>query len=139
MKWAGIVLVNARGEILLNLRDDNPEINWPNQWDVIGGVVEDGETPDECMVREMMEETGEVLTAFRAFRIYDVPLLGGGVAQFHVYSAPLDKPATELTLGEGQEHRFFTVADLDGLRVVRGTDMVLREFIASPDYQALQS
>jgi 8-oxo-dGTP diphosphatase len=139
MKWAGIVLVNARGEILLNLRDDNPEINWPNQWDVIGGVVEDGETPDECMVREMMEETGEVLTDFRAFNAYDVPLLDGGVAQFHVYSAPLDKPAPELTLGEGQEHRFFAVAQLEALRVVRGTDMVLREFIASPDYQALQS
>jgi 8-oxo-dGTP diphosphatase len=139
MQWAGIVLVNTRGEILLNLRDDSPEINWPNQWDVIGGTVEDGETPDDCMVREMLEETGEVLTDIRPFKVYDVPLLNGNTARFHVYSARLDKPAEALVLGEGQEHRFFAIADLDGLSIVRGTDMVLQEFIASPAYQALQT
>jgi 8-oxo-dGTP diphosphatase len=137
MQWSGIVLVNGRGEILLNLRDDKPEINWPNQWDVIGGVVEDGETPDECMVREMMEETGERLREFRAFKVYDVPLLKGEVASFHVFSARLEKAASELVLGEGQEHRFFAVSDLEALEIVRGTDMVLREFIASGAYEDL--
>jgi 8-oxo-dGTP diphosphatase len=137
MQWAGIILVNARGEILLNLRDDNPAINWPNQWDVIGGVVEEGETPDECMVREMKEETGEALGDFQAFKTYDVPLIDGGSASFHVYSARLDLPAAGLVLGEGQEHCFFAPHALAGLRIVRGTDMVLREFLASDDYQAL--
>ena len=137
MQWAGIVLVNSRGDILLNLRDDSPEINWPNKWDVIGGVVEEGETPDECMVREMQEETGEALEAFEPFKVYQVPLLSGDTAQFHVYSARLDKAAEELFLGEGQEHRFFPVEDLAGLDIVRGTDLVLSEFVASPSYQAL--
>ena len=138
MDWAGIVLVNARGEILLNLRDDNPTDHWPNCWDVIGGVVEDGETPDECMVREMREETGEALAGFDAFRVYDVPVPNGGVAKFHVYAGRLDKPASALVLGEGQEHRFFPVSELDGLNIARGTDLVLRDFVTSPSYESLR-
>ena len=137
MEWAGIVLVNTSGEILLNLRDDSTTDYWPNCWDVIGGVVEDGETPDECLVGEMREETGEELTSFDSFKVYDVPLPNGGVAKFHVYCGRLDKPALDLVLGEGQEHRFFPVSQLDALNLASGTDLVLREFVASPLYEAL--
>jgi 8-oxo-dGTP diphosphatase len=138
MQWAGIVLVNAGGEILLNLRSDDPEDAWPNQWDVIGGKVEDGETPDECMVREMREEMGKPLSEFALFKTYEVPLAGGGAAaEFHVYAARLDVPANELLVGEGQEHRFFAARALQGLDIACGTDMVLRDFLASASYQAL--
>jgi 8-oxo-dGTP diphosphatase len=132
-------LVNSRGEILLNLRDNNPAINWPNQWDVIGGVVEDGETPDQCIVREMREETGEELRKFDPFNVYQVPLLDGRAALFHVYSAHLDKPASALVLGEGQEHRFFSVEELLNIKIVRGTDLMLREFVTSPTYLSRQT
>ena len=138
MKWAGIILVNANGQILLNLRDDSPTDSWPNCWDVIGGTVEDGETPNECMIREMHEETGEALTAFRHFKAYDVPLQDGGMAKFHVYSGRLDKPACELMLGEGQEHRFFSISELGTLNIARGSDVVLRDFVASSTYKALR-
>lgn len=138
MEWAGIILVNTNGEILLNLRDDSPTNSWPNCWDVIGGTVEDSETPDECILREMHEETGETLTAVDRFKAYDVPLQNGGVAKFHVYSGRLDKPACELILGEGQAHRFFSTSELDRLNIARGTDVVLRDFVASSTYKALR-
>ncbi len=138
MEWAGIILVNANGEILLNLRDDSPMDNWPNCWDVIGGAVEAGETPDECMIREMREETGEALMSFDPFQSYDVPLRDGGVARFHVYSGRLDKPAAKLLLGEGQEHRFFSISELDTLKIAHGTDLILRDFVASHSYKALR-
>ena len=32
----------------------------------VGGHVEDGESPDECIVREVFEETGYRLTDYRA-------------------------------------------------------------------------
>jgi 8-oxo-dGTP diphosphatase len=135
-EWAGIVLVNAQGELLLNLRDDSASNRWPNCWDVIGGTVEQGETPDECLVREVREEIGEALVSFQPVKVYHVPF-EGSIARFHVYSGRLDKPAGELTLCEGQEHRFFRVSELDSLTIARGTDLVLRDFIATPAYEAL--
>ena len=134
MQWAGIIFVNRRGEVLLNLRDDKPEIAWPNAWDLIGGVVEAGETPDECIVRETMEETGEALGSLQPFRSYPVPLRDGREAQLHVYYASLDKRADELVLGEGQEHRFFAPSALSSITIVRGIEGVLRDFLASPEY-----
>jgi 8-oxo-dGTP diphosphatase len=40
------------------LRDDNPEIPWPNHWDMPGGGRENGETPLHCALRETHEELG---------------------------------------------------------------------------------
>jgi len=50
--------------ILLGLRA--PDRSWfPNCWDILGGRIEAGETPDEALVRELSEELGITATAFR--------------------------------------------------------------------------
>jgi isopentenyldiphosphate isomerase len=48
--------LNPRGEVLLLLRDNNPAIPYPNMWDLPGGHMEQGESPSECIRREMCEE-----------------------------------------------------------------------------------
>ena len=35
-----------------------------DKWIGIGGHIEDGESPDECIVRETMEETGLTLNSY---------------------------------------------------------------------------
>jgi 8-oxo-dGTP diphosphatase len=51
-----ILFVNNKNEILLFLRDDIPNIPFPNCWDILGGHPEGDETPEECIRREMKEE-----------------------------------------------------------------------------------
>ena len=51
-------LVNQRGEVLIQRRSlDKP--NWPGAWcESAGGAIRSGETPEEGMLRETMEEIG---------------------------------------------------------------------------------
>ena len=56
MIGAGIILLNRNNEVLLLLRDNKIDIPFPNMWDIPGGKVEEGESPEQAIRREMMEE-----------------------------------------------------------------------------------
>lgn len=52
------VIVNARGELLLQLRSVKKDIQ-PGKWDTsVGGHVALGEKPEDALVREVCEEVG---------------------------------------------------------------------------------
>jgi len=136
VEWSDMIFVNRRGEVLLNLRDNKPDILYPNCWDFVGGAVEPDETPDECLQREVMEETGQKLKDYAKFRVDDITLEEGRLARSHTYYASLEKEASDLILGEGQEHRFFALELLDTIDLVPLTGRILRDFFASSEYQA---
>lgn len=55
----GIILKNEAGEILLVKRAIDPRKGF---WDVPGGFVDQGETFEECTIREAKEELGAEIT-----------------------------------------------------------------------------
>ena len=130
IEWAGAVLVNANGEFLLNLRDASKTM-FPSMWDLIGGTLEDGETPEQCVLREILEETGEAVGAVDYMQAFDVPLGDSESGRLHVFSGRVDKPAAELLLGEGLEHRFFTASELAGIEIVPGIREMLEAHVAN--------
>ena len=58
-RGASVIFVNSSGEILLYLRDNKPGIQFPNRWDLPGGTFKLGETPHQCIIREVGEELRE--------------------------------------------------------------------------------
>lgn len=56
-KTSSAILVFQK-KILLILRDNDPQIPNPNCWQLIGGLVEEGETHREAIIRELKEEIG---------------------------------------------------------------------------------
>ncbi|WP_424941611.1 NUDIX hydrolase [Aliiroseovarius sp. S253] len=44
------------GQLVTILRDDRPDIPFPDMWDMPGGGPEPGETPEDCVLRETFEE-----------------------------------------------------------------------------------
>ena len=60
-RGAAIYLLREDGAALLQHRDDNPEIPLSGLWVPPGGHVEPGETSEDCIRREFLEESGYTL------------------------------------------------------------------------------
>lgn len=56
IKVVGAVTVNGEGDILCALR--SAEMSLPNLWEFPGGKIEQGETPEQSLMREIKEELG---------------------------------------------------------------------------------
>ena len=59
LKATGILILRRQdGALLLQHRDKNKYIKYPNMWGSPGGHVKSNETYLECACRELFEETG---------------------------------------------------------------------------------
>ena len=102
------LLFDKNGKLLIYLRDNKPNIPFPNYWDLFGGHVEEDEIPEQAFVRETEEEIGYTLSLneIHHFRDYNVQTGDAYPNIKHIYWARLKADVSELHLGEdGQELR----------------------------------
>ena len=88
---AQILLFDRNHRLIIYLRDDKPEIPFPNHWDLIGGHVEEGETPEQALVRETKEEIGVELKHWRFFRRYECSTGDAYPNTKFIYHAEIDR------------------------------------------------
>lgn len=89
------------------LRDDKPDIPFPNMWDLPGGGRESGESAELCVLRELREELSLTLEAAQLSykKRYAEGRQGERVTWFFVAELPeLDEGRLRLG-GEGQAWR----------------------------------
>ena len=99
---AQILLFDRDNRLIIYLRDNKPEIPFPNHWDLIGGHVEEGETPEQALAREVREEIGIDLRQWQFFRRYDC-FSGDAYPNIKfIYHGRTESRAAELPLYEGQ-------------------------------------
>jgi 8-oxo-dGTP pyrophosphatase MutT (NUDIX family) len=134
---AGVILVDPQGCVLLQLRDDSPEIMFPGHWGITGGAALEGETPEQTAVREVMEETGLCIECVDTFKVYSKsgPRRGSRY-ETHYFYASTDRSVETMTVGEGRELRFFAPEEIEGIPIAYGHKEVLADFLASPHYKA---
>ncbi len=131
-RGASAIPFNSEGKILLQLRDDRHDLHYPNCWTTLGGAVELGETFDEAIRRELLEEI-EIDLPVKLWKIqnYETELKGQKyLVETYTYVGRIDRPVSEIKLNEGQALGYFAEEDLDSLQIGFGYEVLFREFFA---------
>lgn len=108
---------------MLLLRDDIPTIPYPNMWDVPGGHLEDNETPDECIVREINEEMGIDIEGFQLFSVSE---FDDRVEYTFWMKTDLDIEKIDLT--EGQRIKWYSKEEVKTTELAYGFNHILNDF-----------
>ncbi|GAA2669046.1 MULTISPECIES: MFS transporter [Actinosynnema] len=123
-----IILVNSRNAVLLQLRDDKPDIPHPNTWCIPGGHLDPGETPRQAATRELHEEMGLTIPAHHLHHITSTRRAYG---YEHTYWTHLDVDPTTIDLTEGQRVQHFTAAQTSTMALGYEDNAVLAAFHAT--------
>ena len=133
-KIAAIILKNKKGQILLYLRDNKPNIPFPRHWDLFGGYIEEGETPEDALVREVKEELAYNLKEYKFFKKYEC-LEGDAHPNIkYVYVGKVDKPIEELTLQEGEKLQFFSREEIPKVKFANILKKIVIDYINDKNF-----
>jgi 8-oxo-dGTP diphosphatase len=123
-----VILLNDRNEVLLFLRDDKPDIPYPNMWCLLGGHMEPDESPKECLIRELLEEIGlvfspdEVKHFVSKKRSYGIE---------HTFWGRHTLDCDSMTLTEGQCIRWFSRTEWEKTHLGYEDNQLLMDFFNS--------
>lgn len=93
-----------------------------------GGGIEVGETPEQALIREIMEETNFRLNDFTFYKKYQF-----GESIKYVYSLLVDKNfESKIKIAEAQYGKFFTEDEIiEEERLIKDDKTVLKDFFES--------
>ena len=124
-----VLLFDRANRLVVYLRDDNPDIPFPNHWDFFGGHLEPYESPEQALVREVKEEVGIELKRWNFFRLYQCTQGDAYPNIKHIYWAQIDRAAADLTLNEGQRVMSVGRDEVDRIKFANILRQILGDFI----------
>lgn len=93
-----LAMLHRDGRWLMQLRDDIPTIVAPGCWGLFGGHLDPGETPEQALRRELLEEI-----SWQPETVAPVMVHAIHRRTAHVFRAELTVPLEQLRLLEGQD------------------------------------
>ena len=122
-KVALIVFYDKDNRILL--QDRKGKAKRGEEWGFFGGGIEQGETPEQAVVRETDEELGYKLANFEYVGNYKNTLPDGFTIDRFIFASPLEDKLSKFTQKEGAGMQLFSIEEAKKLKMISG------------DYQAL--
>jgi 8-oxo-dGTP diphosphatase len=102
-------IIYRGGLFLLQLRDNDPSILYPNTWSFFGGGVDDEESKDNALYRELEEELGWQPEKIECLYESKNEKLN---CKTTYYLLRCDVPSDKLILGEGQAMDWFSSEEI---------------------------
>lgn len=126
---ATCLLFDRDQNLVIYLRDNKPSIPFPNSWDLFGGTLEDGETPEQALSRELSEELS--ITDFSPHFFRDYSCVTGDVSPNikHVFWAIIEQSWDELTLNEGQQLAGINLGDRFNYMFANILSNIIEDFV----------
>ena len=103
-----LAMLQRDGRWLIQLRDEIPTIVAPGCWGLFGGHLDPGETPEQALRRELLEEISWQPNELEFCMVHHIHRRTA-----HVFLAELSVPLEQLQLLEGQD---MVLASLETLR-----------------------
>jgi 8-oxo-dGTP diphosphatase len=126
---AGAVIHDRGGRLLLIKRGHEPGAGL---WSLPGGRIEPGETDQQAVAREVLEETGLTVECRDLLAVVELPGLDGAVIQVSDYRAVVT--GGKLAAGDdAADARWVTAAELDALPLTSGLAEYLTSWGAYPE------
>ena len=129
MRDISLIFLNNEGRALLYLRDDKPTILAPNHWALLGGSIEQEETPYQAITRELQEEIDCPVYDIKfveELNIRNHPLYGD--ENVHLFKGRVEEKLENIQLFEGQRLGYFT---FDEFKVLKFPDFMHQYFITN--------
>jgi len=121
------IIIVSPDKILLFHRDNIQTIRYPDCWQLVGGGIEEGETPEQALIREVKEEVSIDLIQYKLID----KIKGTTGANVWVYVTFVDKKDEEKFIvgpGEGQGIGWFTIEEALALNLTPGTRITLSDY-----------
>ena len=117
-------VIHSDGKILLQLRDEKPNIYYPGVWGLFGGNVESNEKPIDALKRELLEEIeldikgAKLLFSWGHYKYNSV---------LHFFSVPLTVELATLSLNEGEAMELFSIDQIRRIPTEPSLELNLRK------------
>ncbi|MBD3208012.1 MAG: NUDIX domain-containing protein [Candidatus Nealsonbacteria bacterium] len=124
---AAIAFINKEGKVLFQHRDSDAPSS-PNCWGLFGGAMEEGETPEKGIKREVEEELQIKLKDFKLFGKYEFRE-EGIIKERYIFTAPLNHSLEILReqQREGDDLALLSFKEMQGLKTSSHTDVILKD------------
>ncbi|MEB3177541.1 MAG: NUDIX domain-containing protein [Nostocaceae cyanobacterium] len=120
---ADIIIINSQQQVLLVLRDNKSTIPFPNTWALLGGYLEENESPEAAIRREIVEEMELELGEIKFFKSYFWE-----ECDEHIFWTQMDLDISQITLLEGQKLAYFSREEINQLEFASHYDQILADF-----------